>query len=651
MEFDPHSLEPFWDTWYIDSFIGEGSYGYVYRIYREDYGIRTYSALKIISIPKTAAEAKQLTYDGMDENTATLYYQDMVEVIYREIELMAKLKGKTNIVSYEDHKIIQKQKGIGFYLLIRMELLECLNDYLLHTPFTDEDAVKLGKDLCEALILCQKRNIIHRDIKPGNIFVTTDGDYKLGDFGIARQLEGTKNGLSIKGTFEYMAPEVNQGKMYDGRADIYSLGLVLYFFLNNRKEPFGNPTSSVQRFSDHQENMFKRFSGEKLPRPALASEKLADIILKACEYDPNDRFQSPEAFLGALNSLSEADLLKNIINPNSQSGEKVPIEIINPPSSGTIPIGPNTNRRTGGKAPEILPEPKVSGPVPVPVAAPVSITAGIGSGESEKPKGRLNPVKLLVSSFAFIVVIAVIVLIIFLSKKNNNNADFVSSDAEVTPVTQVVPSVSPMDGKPDTEDAAASLTPEVTAQTIPYELELDGKDLTNYSNITNIHMLTSLSISDNQLSSVEELQNSQYLWYLNIQNNRIGDIAALSGLSSLTCLNAADNLITDPGPLGKLTSLGILILSNNKISSIDELADLTSLTTLQLDGNTGLKDISALSKMQNLQVLTLANTGVTDISPILDLTALSIVDLTGLSIPQEQLALLKQKLPDASITY
>lgn len=305
-EFNLKEIEPYLDSWQIEKLIGEGSYGYVYKIFREEFGRKYYSALKIIPIPRNESEEKQLYYEGMDENTATEYFKDVVEVIFQEIGIMSELKGRTNIVSFEDHKVVHKKEGAGFYLLIRMELLENIEEYQQHHPFTSKDIVQMGKDLCQALILCQKKNIIHRDIKPANIFVTEDGNFKLGDFGIAKQLSGTGEGLSIKGTYGYMAPEVYFGKNYDTRADIYSLGMVLYYFLNQKRGPFVPVDGTVPKYSQRQAALTKRFQGEKLDSPSQASQELADVVLKACEFDEELRYKTPEEFLEALESLSES---------------------------------------------------------------------------------------------------------------------------------------------------------------------------------------------------------------------------------------------------------------------------------------------------------------------------------------------------------
>lgn len=127
--FDPRLFEPFWESWYIDSLIDEGSIGYVYKIYKEELGQKYYSTLKIISLPKSEEEAKEILYESTDQDTANQYFCEVAEVIYKEIQIMEGLKEETNIVSFDDHMIIRKEDGIGYYIVIRMEVLTCLNRF------------------------------------------------------------------------------------------------------------------------------------------------------------------------------------------------------------------------------------------------------------------------------------------------------------------------------------------------------------------------------------------------------------------------------------------------------------------------------------------------------------------------------------------
>ncbi|MGN0962766.1 MAG: protein kinase, partial [Clostridia bacterium] len=131
-----------------------------------------------------------------------------------------------------------------------------------------QDLIKLGIDMCRALELCRKKEIIHRDIKPENIFISEDGNFKLGDFGVAANADKTLGGLSKKGTYSFMAPEVYKADPYGPTVDIYSLGIVLYRLLNNLNEPFLVDNSEID---DYAKAFEWRMKGEQLPPPASDS--------------------------------------------------------------------------------------------------------------------------------------------------------------------------------------------------------------------------------------------------------------------------------------------------------------------------------------------------------------------------------------------
>ncbi len=289
------SMEPFWGVWKIRRLIGEGSFGKVFEIEREDFG-RTYrAALKAITIPQSQSELKSVLADGMDLNSATNYYKSFVEEVVEEFALMAGLKGNSNIVSYEDHMVIEHKEGVGWDILIRMELLTPLLDYTSGKgPMGRGDIIHLGMDICKALEYCRKMNIIHRDIKPENIFISQGGDYKLGDFGIARTVEKTTSGLSRKGTYVYMAPEVYKGEEYGPSVDIYSLGIVLYRLLNQNRAPFFPDYPKPITHSDRENAIARRISGQDIPMPCDARDALGEVVLKACAYAPKDRYATPE---------------------------------------------------------------------------------------------------------------------------------------------------------------------------------------------------------------------------------------------------------------------------------------------------------------------------------------------------------------------
>lgn len=335
--------EPVFNSWYLKKMLGEGSYGKVFEIEREDFGTTYKAALKTMTIPQSESEIKSIMADGMDEAGVREYYENFVEDIVNEFVLMSKLKGNSNIVSYEDHIVIEHEDQIGWDILIRMELLTPLHDFVKTIDLTRKDVIQLGIDMCKALELCQKYNIIHRDIKPENIFVSENGDYKLGDFGIARTLEQTSGMLSKKGTQAYMAPEIYREESYGSNVDIYSLGIVMYRLLNENRTPFLPAYPAPITHNDRESAIKKRISGAPIPKPANADGRLAEIVLKACSYDPKERYFSPMEMREELEAILYNKEEAKIIYPK---GDDTPIKSIQYIKTGDEFTGVGTDNRT-----------------------------------------------------------------------------------------------------------------------------------------------------------------------------------------------------------------------------------------------------------------------------------------------------------------
>ena len=260
-----------WPGWQNAGLLGEGSFGKVYKIERQEFGVKNEAALKVISIPQNPSDLKATLSEGMDMAEATAYFRSCVEDIVKEIALMNRLKGDSNIVSYEDHMVLEREDGIGWDILIRMELLTPLLDYIQEHPLTPDDVRKLGLDMARAMKRCEGVHIMHRDIKPENIFVSENGNFKLGDFGVARMAEKSVSAMSRKGTYVYMAPEVYKGEVYDTRADLYSVGIVLYRFLNDNRTPFLPPYPQPIRYTTGKRRSIGGFPARQFPSPPTAA--------------------------------------------------------------------------------------------------------------------------------------------------------------------------------------------------------------------------------------------------------------------------------------------------------------------------------------------------------------------------------------------
>lgn len=339
-----------WPEWKIVEKIGEGSFGKVYKARRTEQGKTFYSAIKVITIPSNAGELSSVRSENPDEQSVKEYFYSLVEECIQEVNTMEYFRGNSHVVSVEDYKVMEYLDDIGWDIYIRMEYLTSFLDYCAGRALTEEDVIHLGIDLCKALEYCQCQNIIHRDIKPENIFVSRFGEFKLGDFGIARELDRTMSGLSKKGTFSYMAPEMYRGEAYDARVDIYSLGIVLYKLRNHNRLPFISLKKQLITYRDKEEALNRRMAGEKLPVPAEAGEAFAEVILKACAYDRHDRYESAEKFRMALEQIlypgqpEMQEIRKPAITPDFEGSGKIF------PEQEEEPEGTRVLKRTDPKA-------------------------------------------------------------------------------------------------------------------------------------------------------------------------------------------------------------------------------------------------------------------------------------------------------------
>lgn len=306
-------IQELWPEWKAEELLGKGTFGEVYKAKKEVYGNVSYAAIKVIEIPKDPSEVRDLQQSDMDESSIQAFYEDMIHNLMSEIQIMESMKSANGIVGIEDYKVVQKE-SFKWEIFIRMELLTDLQSYMEKHPMTGQEVVKMGLDICEALKNCAIAGVVHRDVKTDNIFVNSFGSFKLGDFGIAKQLGNSFSAMSQKGTNMYMAPEVYRGEPYDARVDIYSLGILLYRLFNRCRFPFMPLWPEPIKYTDDQKATFQRLSGkEEIPPIQNIPEGLSDIVLKACAYDKEMRYQTAEELKKDLGKYADSPELGDIV--------------------------------------------------------------------------------------------------------------------------------------------------------------------------------------------------------------------------------------------------------------------------------------------------------------------------------------------------
>ena len=307
-----NKLPSVWKGWETVGVLGRGSFGTVYEIRKTRRDGVEHAAVKVITIPQRQSEVEELRVRGYDDQAVLARFEEIKDRIEQEYMTMARLKGAVNVVYCDEILTVPHKGEIGWDIYIKMELLTPLVK-ALSSPIEEAQVVKLGKDISRALVTCEQENVIHRDIKPQNIFVSRDGTYKLGDFGVAKTIAETGSASVRVGTYDYMAPEVYHGEHYGHKADLYSLGLVLYWMLNECCPPFMPLPPALPTGQSESEARRKRLSGTPLPPPAHGSDELKRIVLKACAYDPKDRYQNAAEMLRDLEAVREETIVPLLI--------------------------------------------------------------------------------------------------------------------------------------------------------------------------------------------------------------------------------------------------------------------------------------------------------------------------------------------------
>ena len=258
------------------------------------------SLVKVVSIP-----ADKNSYDIFKEKNPHLtdieileHYASIVNEYIEAVVVVSELKESQNIVKCRKFSISKRMDYPGWDIYILMEYLTPMTEYFSRN-LTQAKVIRLGIDICNALEVCHNSDIIHGDVKPSNIFVTSDGRFKIADFKINGILKKSTSTLYSHQSYTFTSPEVYGGHGGNNMSDIYSLGIVMYKLLNNNFEPFreSNDITSVKNAFD------MRMNGNRISAPANAEPRLSEIVIKACAYSSKDRYKTAADMKKRLESL------------------------------------------------------------------------------------------------------------------------------------------------------------------------------------------------------------------------------------------------------------------------------------------------------------------------------------------------------------
>lgn len=232
--------------------------------------------VKIISLPPSATQLDALLLTGVlkDEEDAKQYYKYRTQDWTEEIQVLQQLSKQEGFFACEGFQVVPAEDGIGYEIYILTPYARTLSRELKKKPFTQLEALNLGIDICSALAASRRNGYLFTNLKPSNIFITENGEFKIGDLGFLNLNALHYAAIAEHCLSPYTAPEIaDASSSVNETVDVYGLGMLLYDIYNNGILPEDRTIP--------------------LSAPQYADEEMAQIILKACDPNPQERWTDP----------------------------------------------------------------------------------------------------------------------------------------------------------------------------------------------------------------------------------------------------------------------------------------------------------------------------------------------------------------------
>ncbi len=354
-------------------------------------GVRCYPAIKEnsdrkyivkqISVPASQVQLDALLLTGAykDPGDAMDYFKSQADEIVEEAQWLQKLSRLEGFLPYEGWQVEPMEDGkLGYHIFLVSSYKRTLEKYMRRNLMTHLQAINLGLDLCAAMAICRRAGFLYVDLKPANIFLSENREYRIGDLGFVK-LDSLKfTSMPPKYVSPYSAPEVHDAlNPLNETVDTYALGMLLYQIYNDGNLPFKDKAPA-----------------EELPSPCNADYEIAEVIMKAIAPKPEDRWADPLEMGKALAAYLQRNTVNNepistpaaiVLDPeiapvaaDAQTPDEVPAE-----AEAAAPAEVSEPAPEAETAEEPQPEaseaPHVQAEAAVPQTEPEKIPAAVGA--------------------------------------------------------------------------------------------------------------------------------------------------------------------------------------------------------------------------------------------------------------------------------
>ena len=310
--------------------------------------------VKIISVPASQVQLDALLLTGAHKDPAEAmdYFKEVADGIVAEVEILNTLAKLEGYLPYEGYQVVPMEEGkLGYEIYLLSNYKRSLQRHMQKHPVTHLEAVNLGLDLCASLAICRRAGYLFVDLKPSNVFLSKQRQYRIGDLGFVSLSSLEYTSLPGKYRSAYSPAEVQDDmKVLNQTVDTYAVGMILYQIYNEGQLP-AKPLEPTDPF----------------PHPGNADYEISSIIMKALDPNPANRWTDPIEMGKALVGYMQRNTVNNvpIVPPSGifvNNDEPVPAAEISAAeetaaaSEETGTASEDTESATAAEAPESAPE-------------------------------------------------------------------------------------------------------------------------------------------------------------------------------------------------------------------------------------------------------------------------------------------------------